>query len=584
MTEAAASELRDDAPEVILGTTLPSLASAGYEELRERRSPGLLRRFLTTHRHLSGLVLGGLVDYVRTRRGEQRRGLRFRLAQLLSAAVWLWVKPSLRRAPFPVQLRRRLELLGPTYIKLGQILSLREDLLPPAVTSELKNLLDRLPAVPYPRFLELVTAGLERPVAEMFSWIEPLPAGSASIAQSHRATTLDGDQVILKVVKPGIRATLQRDALLLRFFGVGLQLVFSRYQPRRVIREFTEYTSREVDLGREADNCETFAANFKDRDDVRFPRIYRRYSGPTVLCMEFFDGIRPDSAAALDLPVEVKDRVIELGVGSITRMLYRDGFFHADLHPGNLLILPGPQAGFIDLGMVGRLDEEVRRTLLYYYYCLVAGDPVNAARYLASVADPSPDGNLDGFRREVEEVSRRWQRSSSFRDFSLGRLILESVGLGGKYRVYFPVEMVLMTKALVTFEAVGHTLKPGFDVAAVSKGHLTRIIVERFAPWRLAQESLRGLPEMIDAVVKAPMLIGEGLRLLEQTARRPRQNPFAGLRGTLFGGFCMVAAAILLASSGLPVAGLTAVEALVQWGLPALLFLVGTFAALNKRG
>lgn len=584
MANATASELKDDGPEVVLGTTLPSLESAGYEELKERRPPGLLRRYLTTQRHVAGLWMGGLVDYVRTRPREARRGLRFRLAQLLSFAVWLFVKPALRRQPFPVQLRRRLELLGPTYVKLGQILSLREDLLPPAITGELKNLLDRLPAVPYPRFLELVAEGLGRPVTEMFSWIEPLPAGSASIAQSHRATTAEGEQVLLKVVKPGIRATLERDALLLRFFGLGLQLFFSRYQPRRVIREFTEYTLREVDLGREADNCETFAANFKDLEDVRFPRIFRRYSSSTVLCMEFFDGIRPDSTAALDLPAEVKDGVIELGVGSIIRMLYKDGFFHADLHPGNLLILPGPQAGFIDLGMVGRLDEEVRRTLLYYYYCLVTGDPVNAARYLAGVAEPSPEGDLDGFRREVEEVSRRWQRSSSFRDFSLARLILESVALGAKYRVYFPVEMVLMTKALVTFEAVGHTLKPGFDVAAASKAHITRIIVERFAPWRLAQESLRGLPEMIDAVVKAPMLIGEGLRLLEQTARRPRENPFAGVRGTIFGGFCMVAAAILLASAGPPAGGLTTLEVAARWAMPALLFLLGIFAALNKRG
>lgn len=225
-----------------------------------------------------------------------------------------------------------------------------------------------------------------------------------------------------------------------------------------------------------------------------------------------------------------------------------------------------------------------RRTLLYYYfYCLVTGDPVNAARYLTSVAEPAPGADLDGFRREVEEVSRRWQRASSFHDFYLARLILTSVSLGGQYQVYFPVEMGLMTKALITFEAVGHVLKPGFDVAAASKTRITRIIVERFRPWRLAQESLRGVPKIIDAVVKAPMLIGEGLRLLEQTTRRPQANPFAGVRGTIFGGFCMVAAAILLASAGLPTPGLSPLQAFARWGLPVLLFLIGSLAALNKR-
>jgi ubiquinone biosynthesis protein len=582
-----AADFDDVADGVVLGTRVPTLAEAGFEELREGRKPGLIRRFLTTQRHLNGLLLGALVDHVRSRkdrrRGSAGRGAGFRSLQVLAFVARPWIQRSLRKEPFPVQLRRRLELLGPTYVKLGQILSLREDLLPRAVTEELKNLLDRLPAVPFERFLELVADGLGRPVDEMFVWIEPLPEGSASIAQSQRATTVDGEQVILKVVKPGIRDTLLRDARLLGFFGRFLQLFLARYQPQRVIREFTEYTLREVDLLREADNCETFAANFSDRPDIRFPRIYRRYSSSTVLCMEFFDGLRPDAAEARGLPAEERDRIIDLGVQAITRMLYRDGFFHADLHPGNLILLPGPQAGFIDLGMVGRLDEDMRRTLLYYYYCLVTGDPANAARYLTNVAEPGPGGDLEGFRREVEEVSRRWQRASSFEGFSLGRLILESVGLGGRYRIYVPVEMVLMTKALVTFEAVGHILRPGFDVAAVSKKHMQRIILRRFSPLRLAQESLRGAPELIDAVVKGPLLISEGLRLLEQTTRRPRENPFAGVRGTIFGGFCMVAGAILLASAGLPQPGLEIGEVLARWGLPAVLFLAGVLAALNKR-
>ncbi|MEM7352213.1 MAG: AarF/UbiB family protein [Acidobacteriota bacterium] len=571
MTDASRStEAAMPSAEALMGTRIPSLAEAGYEELRERRPPGLIRRYLTTNRHLFGLLLGGLIDYIRSRPKTKRRGLRFRALQLLALGARLFVKPSLAKKPFPVQLRQRLELLGPTYIKLGQVLSLREDLLPRSVTDELKNLLSRLPAVPYERYLELVSEGLGKPVDEIFSWIEPIPAGSASIAQSHRATTIEGDAVILKVVKPGIRETLQRDATLLGLFGNLLQAIIPRYQPKRVLREFTEYTLREVDLVREADNAENFAANFKDEPDVRFPRIYRRYSASTVLCMEFFDGIRPDADAAKELTDAEKDRVIDLGVSAIVRMLYGDGFFHADLHPGNLIILPGPQAGFIDLGMVGRLTEDIRRTLLYYYYCLVTGDPANAARYLTSVAEPGPGGDPDGFRREVEEVSRRWQRSSSFEDFSFAQLILESVSLGAEYRIYFPIETVLMTKALVTFEAVGHMLKPGFDVAEASKGHITQIILYRFNPWRLARESLRGAPELIDAIVKAPTLVSQGLKILEQSAKRRNENPLAGVRGTIFGGFCLVAGAILAATD-------------TPWPVWALLLIIGLIAGLNKR-
>jgi ubiquinone biosynthesis protein len=201
-----------------------------------------------------------------------------------------------------------------------------------------------------------------------------------------------------------------------------------------VIAEFVEYTRREVDLRREADNAETFAANFKDIPDIVFPRIYRQYSGRGVLCMEFLDGFKPSDPRTAELSEEERDRLVDLGAAAIIRMLFKDGFFHADLHPGNLLILRGRRgavcAGFIDLGMMGRFDGDLRRTLLYYYYTLVLGDAENAARYLGAVAQPGPGADPVGFRREVTEILLRWHRSASFREFSLAQLILQSVNQG----------------------------------------------------------------------------------------------------------------------------------------------------------
>ncbi|MHC4429320.1 MAG: ABC1 kinase family protein, partial [Planctomycetota bacterium] len=422
-----------------------------FEVMEETPVPGLLRRFFTTQRHLLGMLFGSLVASVRAdpERDQPPRGIGFTSRRVAAALARPFVDRLLRDLPFPVQFRRRLEMLGPTYIKLGQILCLREDLLPKSITTELKNLLDRLPVVPFPRYLELIVEDLGRPVDEMFSRVDPAPLGSASIAQIHRATTVEGDEVILKVVKPGIRETLRRDAILLRLFGRFLQLFLGRYQPKRIIAEFTTYTAREVDLRREADNAETFLANFKDTPDVVFPRIHRAYSGRGVLCMEYLEGMKPDDPRVQTLPPEDKQRLIDLGAGAIIRMLYADGFFHADLHPANLIILPGTRCGFIDLGMVGRFEDELRRTLLYYYYCLVMGDTENAARYLQSVADPAPGADPAGFRREAEEIGRRWIRSATFEGFSLAQLILESVSKAGQYRMYFPVELVLMTKALI---------------------------------------------------------------------------------------------------------------------------------------
>jgi ubiquinone biosynthesis protein len=525
-------------------------AEPAFELMVVRKPPGLIRRALAVNRQLAGLFAGGIIAHARARADQGRGGPGLWLERLLAFLLRPFVRRDLRDAPFAVQLRRRLELLGPTYIKLGQILSLREDLLPHEVTEELKHLLNRLPAVSFEDFTALVEDDLGRPIEEMYAWVDEVPLGSASIAQIHRATTREGDAVVIKAVKPGIRETLRTDARLLRALAGVLQLAFPRYQPRRIIHEFVDYTQREVDLRREADNAENFAANFVDEPDIVFPVIYREYSGQSVLTMEFFDGLRPDGPEARELPLEERRRLVDLGAAAIIRMIYQDGVFHADLHPGNLVVLPGPKAGFIDLGMVGRLDHDLRRTLLYYYYCLVTGDTDNAARYLAGAADSGRGGDPHGFRREVAELSGRWRRAATFDTFSLGQLILESVTRGAQYRMYFPVEMVLMVKALITFEGVGQALLPGFNVAEVSERHVRRIFIRQFSPIRLVQEELRGAPELLDALIRVPQLVTEGLRVLEKTTRRRAENPLSGLRGTLLAGCCLVSGAIIMAFGG----------------------------------
>jgi ubiquinone biosynthesis protein len=164
--------------------------------------------------------------------------------------------------------------------------------------------------------------------------------------------------------------------------------------------------------------------------------------------MEFLDGLKPNSAEAKALPEEQKDKLIDLGATAIIRMLYKDGFFHADLHPGNLIILPRAKVGFIDLGMVGRFTEELRRTLMYYYFCLVTGDSENAARYLAMTAQPGHKGNPAGFRREVEEICSRWANSNR----GVPDRAADSPVGAGRATTCTSGRDVLIVKALVTFE------------------------------------------------------------------------------------------------------------------------------------
>lgn len=518
---------------------------------------GAVRRFFVVYRHVVGLLMGAHIAYVRSLPSVQKKGMRSLGKRMMA---WLFrplVDRSLVDLPFPVQLRRRLEILGPTFTKLGQILAIREDLLPEAITRELESLMDHLPPIPFVQVKAIIERDLGAPVEELFASLSSEPLGSASIAQAHRATTTDGDEVVIKVIKPGIRDVITSDLKLLQFFGFFLQWIIPRYQPRQVIEEFSAYTEREVDYSFEATNAEVFAANFSDMPHVVFPTIYRELSSDEVLTMQFIDGVRPGSEASLNLSEADRKRVIDLGAAAIIRMLYKDGFFHADLHAGNLKIIPGGpdepvKVGFIDMGMVGRFSPQVKRRMLYYYYALVQGDVENVARYLLDIARVGEGGDPQGFRRAVSDLSRYFARQGGTGNLSIAQLILESLSLGGRYRIFFPVEMTLMVKALVTFEGVGRTMDPDLDVVAISKRHVRSIFRERFDPRTLGQELFRNAPEFVDVMVQMPRLLTSGAMYLEETLddRSPSSDPFPGLRGSILAGSCIIGGALGVVQQG----------------------------------
>jgi len=465
--------------------------------------------------------------------------------------TWPFLNKYIIAQSFPVQFRLRLQQLGPTYIKLGQILSLREDLLPKSITDELKNLLDRLPAVPYERIKELIAEDLQRPLNEMFAWIDPVPLGSASLGQTHRARLVTKEKVVVKVLKPGVPRMVEVDTRLLRFFGWFLQKFLSRYNPARLINEFSAYTRREIDLRFEADNAETFAANFKNEPDVQFPKIYREYSSRNVLCMEYFKGIKPDASASRILTQAQKEKVIELGIRSIIEMIFRDGFFHADLHPGNILIFPDARVGFIDLGMVGQFDSQTRKRMFYYFFSLVMGDASSAARYLASLAIPAKGTDIEGFRRAAADLYSRWLRNPGFQENSMAQIILQSILLAGRYRIEYPGDLILMVKSLVTVEGMGHTLDPELDIPAASRKPVQGILKKQFNPLNILKDIILVLPEMVDIISVSPLIISEGLKSFETNLKKTPTGEMKLIRTSILAGFCLMAGAILV-SAGAP--------------------------------
>ncbi|MBK6275806.1 MAG: AarF/ABC1/UbiB kinase family protein [Saprospirales bacterium] len=220
-----------------------------------------------------------------------------------------------------------------------------------------------------------------QPLHKVFSEVKTNTLGSASIAQTHRATLRTGEEVVLKMLKPGTRELIQTDSRIIKFFGSVLEIFAPQLQPKNMFTEFCDYTNREVDFKLEAENAELFAINFIKHPDIKFPKIYKEYSTSDLICMEFMRGIKPDERAYNRYNEEEREKIVDYGAYAIIQMLYHDGFFHADLHPGNLMIMDGPtgpQVGFIDLGMVGRFEESTRKTMLYYFNSLVTGDPAGA--------------------------------------------------------------------------------------------------------------------------------------------------------------------------------------------------------------
>ncbi len=512
---------------------------------------GVVRRFVLLYKHAIGLFAGAFVASVNQLPAYQKKGLHRGFRRATAAVLRRLLKKELRDLPFEVQLRTRLQMLGPTYVKLGQVMAIREDILPPSITDELKKLLDRLPEIPFEVVRAILEDNLGGPVDRFFAHIDPRPLGSASIGQTHLAQLHTGETVVIKVIKPGIRELILQDLKLLQILAGFLEKLIPRYQPRQIIHEFCNYTEKEINLVYEADHAEIFAANFADDPEIVFPKIYREFTTRDVLCMEYFDGIKPTDPSIFDLSEEALDQVVNIGARAIIRMLYEHGFFHADLHAGNIIVLQDLRVGFIDLGMVGRFEERIKRNLLFYFNALVHGDIEHSAKYLLAMAQPGKKGDPDGFRRAVSDLLRRYRVQNAHGDMSLAELILESLKIGAQFHIFFPVEMTLMVKALVTFEGVGRHLKPKLDVVETSRKHVQKVYEQYYHPRFLTQQLIRNLPELLELATQLPELVLESTRYWERTLRqRPPENPLVGIKSTMLAGSLIIAAVITLVQGG----------------------------------
>lgn len=400
---------------------------------------------------------------------------------------------ALRQAPAAVRFRKLLEALGPTYIKLGQILSMRPDILPQEYVDALSDLQDNTPVLPFEQMRAVVEDGLGAPLEELFADFEQTPLGTASIAQTYLATTHDGERVVVKVQRPGIERTMRGDLDLLYLGAKILEATIDEmdiYGPSEVVVEFERALVKELDFNTEL-NSLLRARRFLDPERaVVVPRPYPELSSKTVLVMEYFEGVplrklEPGSARA-------KHAVEEI-LHAASKQIALDGFFHGDPHPGNILINDDDVLCMIDLGMMGSLSESQREDIVTLVLAGIVNDTQTLARTLIRIGNPTQRINMSEFKAEIDRIRSQHLVVDHFGDYNSAAFIQEFVGAANRYRIKLNTEYSVLMKATATLEGIIRDLYPEVDMVGIAKPYAEQVMRRRYTPDKLLQEAMGGV-------------------------------------------------------------------------------------------
>jgi ubiquinone biosynthesis protein len=416
----------------------------------------------------------------------------------------------------PESARRALQDLGPTFVKLGQILATRVDLFAPEWIAELEKLQDRAPASPYPEVRAQLCDDLGGPPESVFAAFDAQPIAAGSIAQVHRARLADGTDVAVKVRRPGIVPVVEADLRLLARLAEMLETRFpelARFRPREVVRQFAGTLRRELDLATECRNAERVAASFRDRPEIVVPKVYWDWTSERVNVQQYIDGTPsrdPEALAAAGL-----DRAVlaHRGAQAMLKMVLEDGFFHADPHPGNVFYLPGNRVAFIDFGMAGHLSERRRDELVRLLDGLVGRDAEGVVDILLEWAGAA-QVDSEKLAADVDAFIDRYH-GLPLQDLRMGAMLADMTTLLREHRLALPPDLALVLKACVTLETYGRELDPQFDMVGEAAPFLQAATLERFGPARLAKRGWRASRILLDTLADLP----RDLRELVRSAR-----------------------------------------------------------------
>ncbi|MBI5720415.1 MAG: ubiquinone biosynthesis protein UbiB [Burkholderiales bacterium] len=424
-----------------------------------------------------------------------------------------------RLAP-PVQVRTAMEELGPTFVKLGQILAGRADLFGPEWIAEFGKLHSRVPTVPLDELRPQLREDLGGEPEAVFARFDVEPLAGASIAQVHRAQLHDGTEVIVKIRRPGIREKIEADLRLLDRLAALAETrlpTLKPYGPTRIVREFARSLRRELDFAHECRNAERIATNLAELPFVVIPRVHWAHTGERVNVQDHVDGVTGEQhehlrEAGFDPPL-----LARRGARAVLKMIVEDGFFHADPHPGNVFYLSGDRIAFIDFGMVGRLSARRREELLQLLLGLVERQPDAVADVLLDWTDNSHHVDLRQLETEIETFVDQYH-GTPLAQLSLADMLLDVTVILREHRLALPSDLALLIKAFITLEGMGRHLDPGFHMATEALPILRQVVRSRYRPKALANRSWQSLRRVFTLVERLP----RDITRLVRNARRGR--------------------------------------------------------------
>jgi ubiquinone biosynthesis protein len=433
---------------------------------------------------------------------------RMGLDRFIPARISSWITEESER-PSEERLRIAFEQLGPTFIKLGQLLAARPDLVPESYVEELKKLQDDVRTLPFETVKAVIEKELGKPLESAFLSFEEKPIAAASIAQVHGAVLHSGEKVVLKIQRPDIEAVINQDIALIEFLAKLLERYVPEariFAPTLIVNEFFRTLKLELDFNIEANNIARITENLREFTDVRIPKVYKDFSTKRILTLERFYGIPLTNVEEIRRKGYDLKRLNEIGARAFFKTVVKDGIFHGDLHGGNLFVLEDGKLGLIDFGIVGRLSRRSRGQFAAMVLAIMTEDFEALCYQYAELGSAGPAVDFDGFQREVRNALSPYLGLKA-KEINSGQILIEATKIASKYQIRVPGDWMIVFKALFTVEGLGRALDPDFDMMVLGRELMVDLVKEQISPENFAKDATWIAKDMMALAMVLPRQI-----------------------------------------------------------------------------